>query len=252
MAVARETAGVGALESALAAIVERAAEVAGADVVVARLRDDSGGLTAHAVHASSAALRAELEGSRLGPEEVAADARDEPAQLPPPVRRVAERLGARGVLLLPVLDGVAVVGSLELLRRSGDFGERERRLAGAAAGEVALARRAFGDGDGSIGAAPDLLELAGDALAAGSEEARAAEGVAALAAEATGANACLVWRYEPQGPVLAALSGSAVETAAALDAVGRARGGTPSLALEPLEDGVLVTLQLGEPSQGAL
>ena len=52
MAVARETTGVEGLESALSAIVERTAEVAGADVVVARLRDDSGGLTARAVHAA--------------------------------------------------------------------------------------------------------------------------------------------------------------------------------------------------------
>jgi serine phosphatase RsbU (regulator of sigma subunit) len=252
MAVARETPGVGALASALAAIVERAAEVAGADVVVARLRDDSGGLTAHAVHASSAALRAELEGSRLGPGELAAEERDELPQLPSPLRRVAERLGATGVLQLPVLDGDAVVGSLELLRRRGSFGDRERRLAAAAAGEVALARLAFGDGDGSAASARDLLELAGDALAAGSDEARAADGVAALAAEATGARACLVWRYEPQGPVLAALSGSALDPAVALDAVRRARGGQASLALEPLEDGALVTLQLGEPPQGAL
>jgi serine phosphatase RsbU (regulator of sigma subunit) len=252
MAVAREIPGVGALEPALAAIVERAAEVSGADVVVARLRDDSGGLTAHAVHASSAALRAELEGSRLGPEAIAAEARDNVAQLPPPLRRVAERVGATGVLLLPVLDGDAVVGSLELLRRRGRFGDRDRRFAAAAAGEVALARRAFGEGDGSTRALPDLLELAGDALAAGTDEARAAVGVAALAAEATGARACLVWRYEPQGPVLAALSGSALETAAALDAVARARGGQASLALEPLDDGALVTLQLGEPPQGAL
>ncbi|HET7806844.1 MAG TPA: SpoIIE family protein phosphatase, partial [Gaiellaceae bacterium] len=213
---------------------------------------DSGGLTAHAVHASSAALRAELEGSRLGPEAIAAEARDDVAQLPPPLRRVAERLGATGVLQLPVLDGDAVVGSLELLRRRGSFGDRDRRLAAAAAGEVALARRAFGEGDGSTRALPDLLELAGDALAAGTDEARAADGVAALAAEATGARACLVWRYEPQGPVLAALSGSALETAAALEAVARARGGQASLALEPLDDGALVTLQLGEPPQGAL
>jgi serine phosphatase RsbU (regulator of sigma subunit) len=252
MAVAREIPGVGALEPALAAIVERAAEVTGADVVVARLRDDSGGLTAHAVHASSAALRAELEGSRLGPEAIAAEDRDDVAHLPPPLRRVAERLGATGVLQLPVLDGDAVVGSLELLRRRGSFGDRDRRLAAAAAGEVALARRAFGEGEGSARALPDLLELAGDALAAGTDEARAADGVAALAAEATGARSCLVWRYEPQGPVLAALSGSALETAAALDAVARARGGQASLAVEPLDDGALVTLQLGEPPQGAL
>jgi serine phosphatase RsbU (regulator of sigma subunit) len=252
MAVASETTGVEGLESALSAIVARTAEVAGADVVVARLRDDSGGLTARAVHAASAALRAELEGSRLEADAVPAVAHDELLQLPATLRGIAERMGAGGVLQLPVLDGDAVVGSLELLRRRGRFGERDRRLAAAAAGEVVMARRAFGNGDGSAVAAPDLLALAGDALAAGSDEARAADQVAALAAEATGARACLVWRYEPQGAVLAALSGAGLETATGLDAVQRSRGGPGSLALEPLENGALVTLQLGEPPQGAL
>ncbi|MFL5921629.1 MAG: SpoIIE family protein phosphatase [Gaiellaceae bacterium] len=250
--MARQTTGVGELDSALSSIVARAAETTGADVVVARLLDDSGGLTARAVHAASAALRAELEGSRLGPDAIPAEARDEPLQLPGPLRRVAERIGSGGVLQLPVLEADAVVGSLELLRRGGDFDERERRLALAAAEEVALARRAFGDGDGSAAAAPDLLGLAGDALAAGSDETRAADQVATLAAEATGARACLVWRYEPQGAVLAAMSGSALETASGLDAVRRSRGAPSSLSLEPLDEGALVTLQLGEPQQGAL
>jgi serine phosphatase RsbU (regulator of sigma subunit) len=252
MAVTRETAGVGGLDSALSTIVERTAEIAGADIVVARLLDDTGGLTARAVHAASAALRAELEGSRLDPDAVAAGENGEPPELPPPLRRIAERLGARDVLQLPVLDGGVLVGSLELLRRRSQFGERERRLAAAAAENVALARRAFGDGDPAI-TATDLLGLAGDALAAGSDESRAADQVATLAAEATGARACLVWRYEPQGPVLSALSGSALETAAGLDAVQRSRGGPGSLSLEPVEaGGALVTLQLGEPPQGAL
>ena len=252
MAVAREISGVGGLDSALMTIVERTAEIAGADIVVARLLDDSGGLTARAVHAASAALRAELEGSRLDPDAVAAGENGEPPQLPPPLRRIAERLGARDVLQLPVLDGGTLVGSLELLRRRSEFGERERRLAAAAAENVALARRAFGDGSPTV-TATDLLGLAGDALAAGSDETRAADQVATLAAEATGARACLVWRYEPQGPVLSALSGSALQTAAGLDAVQRSRGGPGSISLEPVEDGgALVTLQLGEPPQGAL
>ncbi len=253
MAAVREQTGVEGLDSVLSSIVERTAEVAGADVVVARLLDDSGGLTARAVHAASAALRAELEGSRLGPGAIPAERCDELLRLPQPLRGVAERLGSSGVLQLPVLDADAVVGSLELLRRRGDFDERERRLAAAAAAEVAFARRALGDGDGSAVATPDLLELAGDALAAGSDETRAADQVAALAAEASGARACLVWRYEPQGPVLSALSGSALETAAALEAVRRSRGGPGSVSLEPAGGGgALVTLQLGEPAQGAL
>jgi serine phosphatase RsbU (regulator of sigma subunit) len=259
MAVTREPAGVASLDEALTAIVARAAEVARADVVVARLADDSGGVTARAVHAASAALRAELEGSRLGPGAVPADERYELLQLPRPLRHLAERLGAAGVLQLPVRDGPAVVGSLELLRRGGEFDERERRLAAATADEIALARRAFRDGDASAVAAPDLLGLAGDALAAGSDETRAADQVATLAAEATGAKACLIWRYEAQGPVLAALSGASLPTApaAALEAVQRAQGSPGSAAVEQIDtadtgEGTLVTLQLGEPPQGAL
>ena len=256
MAVARESTGVSGLDGALAEIVARTAEVAEADVVVARLADDSGGVAARAVHATSAALRAELEGSRLGPGALSDEERDELLQLPRPLRRVAEQLGAGGVLQLPVFDRELVIGSLELLRRRGDFDERERRFARAAADEIALARRAFGNDDGTARVAPDLLGLAGDALAAGSDESRAAEQVATLAAEATGARACLVWRYEPQGPVLAALSGRALP-ALALEAVQQAKGAPRSLAMERVElpdelVATLVTLQLGEPPQGAL
>jgi serine phosphatase RsbU (regulator of sigma subunit) len=258
MAVTRASAGIAGLDEALAAIVTRAADVTRADVVVARLADDSGGVTTRAVHASSAALQAELEGSRLEPGAVPAEERDELSQLSRPLQRLAERLGADGVLQLPVRDGPAVVGSLELLRRRGRFDERERRLARATADEIALSWRALGDGDASAVAAPDLLGLAGDALAAASDEARAADQVAALAAEATGARACLIWRYEQQGPVLAALAGTAsTAPAIALEAVQRAQGTRGSPALDRVDDAnsdeaTLVTLQLGEPPQGAL
>jgi serine phosphatase RsbU (regulator of sigma subunit) len=259
MAVARDTSGAAGLDQALAEIVERAAEVAEADVVVARLGDDAGGLIARAVYASSAALQAELEGSRISAGSVPAEERDELLQLPRPLQRVAEQLGATAVLQLPVRAGGAVVGSLELMRRRGPFDERTRAFARTAADQVALARRAFGDGDGTHPAAPDLLELAGDALAAGSDETRAADQVAALAAEATGAKACLVWRYEPDGPVLAALAGPAgtAAPAVALEAVQRVQASAGPIAVERLDDpaagaGALATLQLGQPSLGAL
>ncbi len=253
MATTPETRDLATLDGALASIAGRTAEVTGADVVVVRLVDDSGYAIARTVHAESAALRAELEGSRLPPSSVPAEPLDQGDELPAPLRRVAEQFGAAGALQLPVREGNAVVGSLELLRRRDEFDERERSLALAAADEIALARRAFGDGGTAIAAGPDLLGLAGDALAAGSDETRAADQVATLAAEATGARACVVWRYEEQGPVLAALSGTALPTAIALDAVRRARGVPGSLAVESFEDGgAVVTLQLGEPPQGAL
>jgi len=253
MAVTGETRDLASLDGALGSIAARTAEVTGADVVVVRLVDDSGNAGARAVHAESAALRAELEGSRLPARAVPAEPLEALDKLRPPLLRAAEQLGASGVLQLPVREGNAVVGTLELLRRRGEFDGRERMLALAAADEIALARRAFGDGGGAATAAPDLLGLAGDALAAGSDEARAADQVATLAAEATGASACVVWRYEQQGPVLAALSGTTLPAAVALEAVGRARDVPGSLAVESLEEGgAVVTLQLGEPPQGAL
>jgi serine phosphatase RsbU (regulator of sigma subunit) len=253
MAVTRERRDLAGLDEVLGTIAARTAEVTGADVVVVRLVDELGAAGARAVHAESAALRAELEGSRLPARSVPSEPLEERDELAPPLLRAAEQLGASGVLQLPVREGNAVVGSLELLRRRGEFDGHERMLALAAADEIALARRAFGDGSGAATAAPDLLGLAGDALAAGSDEARAADQVATLAAEATGARACVVWRYEQQGPVLAALSGTALPAAVALDAVRRARNVPGSLAVESLEEGgAVVTLQLGEPPQGAL
>ena len=253
MAVAREPGVVAGLEPALESIVERVADVCDADVVVARLVDGSGGATARAVYAASTALRAELEGSRVAADAVPAEVLDAIEDLLPAGRVLADEIGATGVLQLPVREGNAVVGALELLRRRGAFDERETRLAAAAADEIALARRAFGDGSAAATAAPDLLALAGDALAAGSDETRAADQVATLAAEATGATASAVWRYERQGPVLAALAGTALPAARALEAAQRARRVPGSLALETLEDGrAVVTLQLGEPPQGAL
>ena len=150
MVVTGETRDLAGLDEALGAIAARTAEVTGADVVVVRLVDDSGAAGARAVHAESAALRAELEGSRVPARAVPAEPLEERDRLPPPLLRAAEQLGASGVLQLPVREGNAVVGSLELLRRRGEFVGRDRTLALAAADEIALARRAFGDG-GALG-----------------------------------------------------------------------------------------------------
>jgi serine phosphatase RsbU (regulator of sigma subunit) len=260
MAVVRGSTDAAALDRALVAIVERTSELTEADVVVARLTEEpGGGLIARAVHSGSAATRAELEGSRLRPGSVPDEERDELLELPRAVRLAAEEISATSVLQLPVRDAGKVVGSLELIRRIGSFDERQRALARAAADEVALARRAFGDGDGAQSSTPDLLELAGDALAAGSDEARAAEQVATLAAEAAGAIACLVWRYEAEGPMLAAQSGPAatIAPAVALAAVRRTQAALVPGAVERLDEelpggGALATLQLGQPPLGAL
>jgi GAF domain-containing protein len=261
MTVAGQTTAGAALDAALAQIAERIAELTGADLVVARLADEHGrGFVARAVHAQSASLRAELEGTRIDADAVPAEERSELLALPRPLRLAAERLAAAAVLQLPVREEGAVVGSLELMRRRGEFDERQRVLARLGAQQVALARRAYADGEGVQASVPDLLELAGDALAAGSDETRAADQVAALAAEATGALACLVWRYEEREPVLAALSGpgSTSAPAVALDAARLAHASQKPVSVQRLQQGLpgggaaLATLQLGQPPLGAL
>ena len=251
MTVAREPTGVATLDEALASIAARAAELTEADLVVVRLADESGGLVAHAVHARSESLRAELEGSRI--DSAPLEERPELEDLPRSLRRAAERLSAAGVLQLPVLAETGVVGSLELMRSRDPFDERQLRLARAAADEVELARRAFAPA-ATPRRTPDPLELAGDALAAASEETRAADQMAALAAETTGADACLLWRYGEGGPVLAALAGpdSTAAPVGALEVLKRAQASHEPFALERSGDRQIATLQLGEPQLGAL
>ncbi|HEY6836500.1 MAG TPA: SpoIIE family protein phosphatase [Gaiellaceae bacterium] len=246
MVAARETTEINDLDAALAAIVERAGLLADADVVIARLADESGGLVAHAVHARSESVRAELEGSRIDAKAALGD------ELPRPLRVAAERVAAVGVLRLPVQDDGTVIGSVELLRGRREFDELQAALARAAAEEVALAWRAFA---GDPGTARDALELAGDALAAGSAETYAADQVAQLAAETTEAQASLVWRYDEGGEhVLAARADptAAAAPAFALDALRRAEDSREPVTVEPAAGGALVTLRLGEPPVGAL
>jgi serine phosphatase RsbU (regulator of sigma subunit) len=248
---ARESTGASDLDATLTAIVERAARLAGADVVIARLADESGGLVAHAVHARSESVRAELEGSRLDPasapelEESGLDA------LPRALLETAGRVAAVDALRLPVQENGSLIGSVELMRSRSEFDELQVALARAAADEVALAWRAYRGEPGR-----DALELTGDALAAGSAEAHADDQVAHLAAEATDARAALVWRFEEdEESELASLAGpdSAAAPAYARDVLRRARDSREPVTVEQVgEPGWLVTLRLGEPPVGAL
>jgi serine phosphatase RsbU (regulator of sigma subunit) len=251
---AREPTGVTDLDATLTAIVERAARFADADVVIARIADESGGLVAHAVHARSESVRAELEGSRMDVELAPIDEQTGLEELPRPLQLAAERVAAVGVIRLPVRDNSSVIGSLELMRSRTEFDELQVMLARAAADEVALAWRAFAGEPGR--ATRGSLELAGDALAVGSAETHAADQVAHLAAEATDAHACLVWRHDEEGaPALAALAGpeASAAPAYALDVLRRAQESREPVTVEPVGDpGWLVTLRLGEPPVGAL
>src|SRR5918911_2534467 len=80
------------LRGALATIAEAAASATGSEVVVARvLETDTGQLKARAVWATSAAVAAELEGSRFPAAELRPEEADEVAGLPPAVARAAQR-----------------------------------------------------------------------------------------------------------------------------------------------------------------
>jgi len=136
------------LRGALATIAEAAASATGSEVVVARvLEPETGQLKARAVWAASAAVAAELEGSRFPAAELPANEADELAGLPRAVARAAERARLRAVLLVPVVLDGRTVASLELMRPRERFTSDERVLARLLAHQVGLAVRAF-EGDG--------------------------------------------------------------------------------------------------------
>src|ERR687883_545759 len=92
------------LRGALATIAEAAASATGSEVVVARvLETDTGQLRARGVGAASAAVAAELEGSRFPAAELRPEEADEVAGLPAAVARAAERARLAAVLQVPVV-----------------------------------------------------------------------------------------------------------------------------------------------------
>src|SRR5689334_22135206 len=156
--VATESTGVSGLDATLTAIVERAARLAQADVVIARIADESGGLVAHAVHARSESVRAELEGSRIEAATAPATERSGLDELPHSLQLAAERLAVVDALRLPVRDNGSLIGLVELLRARTEFDDLQLALARAAADEVALAWRAYAESGRAV---RDALELAG-------------------------------------------------------------------------------------------
>ena len=192
------------LDAAIEALVQAAAVATSADLVLVRALE-GGTLTVRGVSAPTTALAAELEGTRLTPAEVPSAELDDPARLAAPLRRAVERHGIEAVLQLPAVSGDRLVGTLELLRFRRPFDPGERLLARLAAEQLGVALRAFGGSNGVAvreTAFADVLELAGDALAAGSDESRTADQIALLAAEATGAVGSLVWSVEEDRSLL--------------------------------------------------
>ena len=230
------------LGDVLRAVVQAAVGLTGAEVVLARILDaERGDLVVRAVAGPSAALAVELEGGRLPldelpPGEVGL------AEAPEPLARLAEHVGAESALVVPVVVGEEVQGSLELLRLAGGFDAAARTAARLVASQVGLVARAFGLDEQEDGVPEAPLRVAADALAAGADTAHSATHVLRLALELSGAERVALWRLAPDG-------------SAELDAAVGTRGSrrrVPTVGVLQLGTRWSVTQQLGEPPFGLL
>jgi serine phosphatase RsbU (regulator of sigma subunit) len=220
-------------------------------------------LVARAVHCGSGVLAAEVAGSRLRVEEAGQEARElvvAEDDLPAAVARAAARACASRILLVPVAGTEDAIATLELYRADEPFSPDERSLAELAAAEIAaaleLGRTALrGETPGER--AHVSVELLAEALAAGSDESELAELVVRLAAEATGAVGCTLWRLEADAaPAFLAAHGLESPSPDPDAAAVRIRS---ALEPGPGQDGDrvpdekgLVVVPLGEPPAGAL
>jgi serine phosphatase RsbU (regulator of sigma subunit) len=214
-------------------------------------------LLARVVKTDTSALAAELEGSRLAYEDVPGEEieTEEPttsSSLAPALRRAAARVRADVALVYPIFVDDIPAATLELMRSGPGYSSRERmlgRLAAAHVGIVVRLDRADQRGDrGSEGSS--ALELVGDALAAGADEAETAEQIVRVAADLTGAAGAALWRVEADtAPSLLVSQGDGdlPDTASAVEAVRQAvRERRIGFA------GPVVTVPLGEPPAGAV
>jgi serine phosphatase RsbU (regulator of sigma subunit) len=257
-AAGRRAAGESGLDEALEALGQAAVEVTGADAAAIRVADEEGVLGVRAVISRSEALAAELAGSSFSVAELPEDELS-PERLPEAVRRAARLIRAGGVLLLPAGAGGQPLGSLELFRAVGKFEPGEIAGAQLAAAHLGLVLRAFGAGNGSpatVVSPEATLSLAGDALAAGLDQARSAEEVVRVAARATGAEGALLWSADEDGALeLLATAGSPDAQAAAPSLTGVVPSEREPIRLEAVTQGrggTVATLGLGQPPLGVL
>ncbi len=232
----------------LQAVAETTRLAAGADLVVVRTVD--GDQLSAAAAAGPAFLVAELEGSRVEGPPIESEITDLDA-LPPASRAVARRARARAALALPVHVDGAVVAVLELLRAGQPFRSDERDAARVAVAQIGLALRAFAE-DGDRAGSTSQLELVAEALAAGVDEGRTAERIARLAASATGADACLVWRGSARlggEPYVTAGSIDGLTVGVLAEAAGHA-GAAPTV--EAIDGRHVASVALGRPPLGVL
>jgi serine phosphatase RsbU (regulator of sigma subunit) len=257
-AAGRRAAGESGLQEALESLGRAVAEVIGADAVAIRVADEDQTLGVRAVITRSEALAAELAGSRFPLAELAGDAAAN-ERLPEALRRAGRLIRASGVLLLPAGAGDRPLGSLEAYRGTRQFEPAEVAVARLAAAHLGLVLRAFGAGNGlrkGTMASDAGLALAGDALAAGLDQARGAEEVVRVAALAAGAEAALLWAAGDGGALeLLATAGSPEAVAAAPSQAGLVPHEREPLRLEALtgpSHRTVAALGLGQPPLGVL
>jgi len=246
------------LGEGLDALADAVSEAAGAGAVVIRVADENGTLVTHTVVARSEALAAELAGSSFAVAELAL-VEDAGGKLPETVRRAARRARAADVLLLPARAGGKSLGSLELLRFRRAFRPGEVVAARFAASQLGLLLGAFSATNGRLRDRAPLaraLALAGDALAVGLEQPRAANEIARIAARAAGADAALLWCPNEEGAVelLASAGPVGASIAEAGENARRAIAGHAPVRLEA-EDALgrpVASLTLGQPPLGVL
>ena len=226
-------------DQALSALARAAARATGADAAVVRVLDRARDeLVARGV-AGTAAASAQLEGSRV-PRRYALEA------------RAAEWLGADDSLVLPVDQAGELVGTLEVVALSGAIDEEAAAAARVIAGQLALILRlAAAEARPTGSEAPHALELAGEALAAGSDTAHTEAHLLRVALSLAEADGAVLWRCGRELSIAAA-AGAEGDDAAQLRA-GAARvlerGAT---SVEQIGDKHTVALRLGEPPLGVL
>jgi serine phosphatase RsbU (regulator of sigma subunit) len=259
------------LADALDGLAEAAAGATASNLVIVRtLSQAEHCLVARAVWAESAALAAELEGSKLTLDALDAEAIEssEPSSdesLPAAIRSASTRARAEIVGIHPVRVGERIVATLELYRSTDTpFTERERMLGRLAAAHVGIGVRLEealgGERRGNGRALP--LELLGEALVAGADEAETAEQVVRLATLATGALGSALWRVEADTPpsFLARYGfngdapdhGEGAEDVAAALADKQRAVVTRRATRENGAGGTVATMPLGEPPVAAL
>jgi serine phosphatase RsbU (regulator of sigma subunit) len=229
-----------ALDSILAEVAEAVTRGSGAEIAVVWLPERDGSLVARLVRASSSAHAAEIEGLHATSIERA-------------MEHVRGPLDTDAVDLAVPLDSGGRGGVLGLARRAGPF-DREATSVALLAGDVAwLATRLCDDGAATGREVGGPLEVAGDALAAVSDDEAAAVRLARLAATTSGARGAHLWRlrggeleidgvYGPadSDPNLKRMAQAILDEHRSVTVHGDRRKGE------------LVSLQLGEPPLGAL